>query len=209
MDFFPSLFLLDLSLSFSPSFPSGHLVSIVCLLIRAAIFHLTLAYFVDLSFVIIFPQAFVFSFFLGLFCFPFFFCHRHLHSVFFFACLVLVLVFWGVSLSLKSFLGRQCVVLDFRWFSVLSNVQIKLETLYGASSFHIICSIGLSFPQSSLLLRLVQTLSYRPKNTKTIWPCPYCSLGNLLTVRKERNVTWYLDWRDCSKSVAFLIEALW
>ena len=29
--FFPSLFLLDLSSSFSPSFPSGHLVSIVCL----------------------------------------------------------------------------------------------------------------------------------------------------------------------------------
>ena len=98
---------------------------------------------------------------------------------------------------------------DFRWFSVLSNVQIKLETLYGASSFRIICSIGLSFPQSSLLLRLVQTLWYRPKNTKTIWPCPYCNLGNILTVRQERNVTWYLHWSDRSKSVAFLVEALW
>ena len=93
MDFFPSLFLLDLSLSFSPSFPSGHLVSIVCLLIRAAIFHLTLAYFVDLSFVIIFPQAFVFSFFLGLFIIIiiilFIFCRRHLRSVSFSACLAL------------------------------------------------------------------------------------------------------------------------
>ena len=32
MDFLPSLFLLDLSSSFSPSFPSGYLVSFVCLL---------------------------------------------------------------------------------------------------------------------------------------------------------------------------------
>ena len=113
-------------------------------LIRAAIFHLTLAC-VVLSFFIILPQAFMFSFFLGLFFF--FFCRTHLRSGSFSACLVLVLVF-RVSVY-PSFLGRQRVVSDFRWFSVLSpSVQIKPETLYGASFFRIICSIGLLFPQS-------------------------------------------------------------
>ena len=83
--FFPALILLDLSLSFSPSFSSGHLVLIACL-IRAAIFHLPLAF--VLSCFIILPQPFVFSFFLGLF-----FCHRHLRSISFSPCLALVLVF--------------------------------------------------------------------------------------------------------------------
>ena len=102
------------------------------------------SFFVDLFsfflsfFLLFFPQAFAFSFFLCLFseCFA----------------------FKGDSLPLETFLGRQRVVSDFRRFSVLNNVQIKLETLYGTSSFRIISSIGLSFPQSSLLLRLVQTL---------------------------------------------------
>ena len=162
--------------------------------------------------------AFFFFFFLQSFVFSFFLC-------LFRACFG----FSGVSLPLESFLGRQCVVSDFQWFSFLSSVQIKPESLYWASSFRIIFCIGLSFPQSSLLLHLVQTLWYCPKHMKlilskthenyTLWycpkhmkticPCTYCSLGNLLTVRQERNVTCYLDWSDCSKLVSFLVQALW
>ena len=73
-------------------------------LIRAAIFSFNSHICVDLSFVIILPQAFVFSFFLSLFLFLFLslflfsfflllFFRRHLRSVFFSACLALVLDF--------------------------------------------------------------------------------------------------------------------
>ena len=44
VDFLPSLFLLDLSASFSPFFPSGHLVSFVRLPDGAAMFRLTPAF---------------------------------------------------------------------------------------------------------------------------------------------------------------------
>ena len=74
VDFLPSLFLLYLSSSFSPSFPPGQLVSFVCL----PDFSLTLAICAVSSFFIDLPQAFVFSFFLGLFC------HCHLSLVSFF-----------------------------------------------------------------------------------------------------------------------------
>ena len=92
IDFFPSLFLLDFSSSFSPSFPSGHLVSIVCLPDQGSHFSFNSRICVDLSFVIILPQAFVFSFFLGL-LFLIFLCRRHFISVSFSVCLALVLVF--------------------------------------------------------------------------------------------------------------------
>ena len=94
----------------------------------------------------------MFSFFLGLFVL---FCRRHYRSVSFSACLVLVLVFM-VS-RYPSFLGRQSEMSIFGDFLPCS-VQIKSESLYGASFFRIICSIGLSFAQSSLLLHLIQTL---------------------------------------------------
>ena len=68
--FFPSLFLLDLSLSFSPSFLSGHLVSIVCLPDYGSHFSLNSRICVDF---LMLPQAFVFSFFLSFFFFFFFF----------------------------------------------------------------------------------------------------------------------------------------
>ena len=69
MAFFPSLFLLDLSSSFSPSFPSGDLFSVICLPDQVSHFSFNSRLCVDLSFFIILPQAFVFGFFLGL---PFF-----------------------------------------------------------------------------------------------------------------------------------------
>ena len=70
MDFFPSLFLFDLSLSFSPSFPSGDLVSVVCLPDEGS--HFSFKTPICVVFIIL-SQAFVFSFFLGPFFFFFFF----------------------------------------------------------------------------------------------------------------------------------------
>ena len=65
-------------------------------------------------------------------------------------------------------------------------------------SFTLMCSIGLSLAQLSLV-HLVQTLWYHPKNMRGICPCPCSSLGNLLTVRQERNM---LFWSDRSELVA-------
>ena len=87
MDFFPPLFLLDLSSPFSPSFPSGHLVSIVRLPDKGSHLSFNSCICVDLSFFIILPQAFVFSFFVAPFFFSFFFFLPHAFAFSFFPCL--------------------------------------------------------------------------------------------------------------------------
>jgi len=172
MDFFPSSFSLIFFRPFHHPFHPSIWFQLFACLIRAAIFHLTLA-FVLLFFLYNFATGLCVQLLSWLFCccFCFVFLPQVFAFSFFSACLALVLVF-SVSLPLESFSGRQHMMSDFRWFSVLSSVQIKPESLYGASSFRIICSIGLSFPQSSLLLHLVQTLWYCPKKHENYLSMP-------------------------------------
>ena len=100
--FFPSLFLLELSPSFSPSFPSGHLLSIVCLPDYGSYFSFNSCICADLSFVIILPQAFVFSFFLGL-LFSFFFFFFPFYYFLFIIFIILFIKKNSLCLCLFSF----------------------------------------------------------------------------------------------------------
>ena len=112
--------LLDLSSPFSPSFPSGYQFGFNCLLIGAAIFHVTLA-FVLFRLSLYFCHKILCS--ASFWGFGVLFCRRHLRSVSFSACLALVLVF-RVS-AYPSFLGRQWCC-DLRSCSV----QIKRKSMW-------------------------------------------------------------------------------
>ena len=146
--------------------------------------------------------------FLAFFLF-FLFCRKHLRSVSFSACLALVLVF-RVSVYPSSHFyldSAWCRIFgDFlSWVMSKSNWKLYMELRPFSSSVASDCH----FHSRVYFFAWFKHFDIVQKTTKTICPCPYCSLGNILTVRQERNVTWYLDWSDCSKSVAFLEEALW
>ena len=74
-----------------------------------------------------------------------------------------------------------------------SNLRIKLRHHWQNLGFVLFLLLSLSFLSFFLsLYRLVAWFKHFDivqKNMKTICPCPYCSLGNLLTVRQKRNVT--------------------
>ena len=114
MDFFPSSFSLIFFRPFHHPFHPSIWFQLFACLIRAAIFHLTLA-FVLLFFLYNFATGLCVQLLSWLFCccFCFVFLPQAFAFSFFSACLALVLVF-SVSLPLESFSGRQHMMSDFR-----------------------------------------------------------------------------------------------